>query len=93
LSYRPRPLDTTDITLPDNLLDLTEKLAEHIHDIWAQKRIAEGWSHGPERDDARKKHPDLVLYADLLESEKEYDRATALEAIKAIIALGYRIEQ
>jgi hypothetical protein len=92
LSYRPRPLDTTDITLPDNLLDLTEKLAEHIHDIWAQKRISEGWSHGPERDDAQKKHPDLVPYVNLLESEKEYDRDTAIEAIKAIIALGYRIE-
>ncbi len=93
MSYRPRPLDTTDITLPESLLELTEKLAEHIHDIWAQKRIDEGWNYGLNRDDAQKKHPDLVPYADLPNSEKEYDRATAMEAIKAIIALGYRIEQ
>ncbi len=93
MNYRPRPLDTTDITLPESLLELKEKLAEHIHDIWAEKRIDEGWSYGPNRDDTQKKHPDLVPYADLPNSEKEYDRATAMEAIKAIIAFGYRIEQ
>ena len=32
-------------------------------------------------------------YAQLPESEKEYDRAIALETLKAIIALGYRIER
>ena len=44
------------------------------------------------RDDAAKKHPDLVPYDDLPESEKHYDRDTAMETLKAIIALGYRIE-
>jgi hypothetical protein len=27
------------------------------------------------------------------ESEKEYDRNTALQTLKAIVALGYRIEK
>jgi len=35
----------------------------------------------------------LVPYEDLSESEKEYDRKTALETIKAIIALGYRVKK
>jgi hypothetical protein len=56
-------------------------------------RLSEGWIWGPKRDDAKKTHPCLVPYAELPESEKEYDRQTALETIKAILALGYRIEQ
>jgi hypothetical protein len=93
LSYIPKPIDTSNIELPASLLDLTEKLAEHIHDIWAQKRMSEGWSFGPRRDDKLKTHPDLVTYPELPDSEKEYDRATAMESIKAIIALGYKISK
>jgi hypothetical protein len=70
---------------------LTERLAEHSHDVWAQQRMADGWTYGPKRDDATKKHPDLIPYAELPEPEKEYDRKAAMETLKAIIALGYRI--
>jgi ryanodine receptor 2 len=90
-TYTPRPLDTSGVTLSDEILALTERLAEHNHDIWARKRIAEGWTWGPARDDARKQHPCLVPYAELPEKEKEYDRATALEVLKAILAAGYSI--
>lgn len=93
MTYKPEPLDTTKVLLPEGLEDLKEKLARHIHDIWANKRINEGWSFGLVHDGNEKKHPDLVKYDDLPESEKEYDRATAMEAIKAIIALGYKIEK
>jgi hypothetical protein len=55
-------------------------------------RLAEGWNYGPHRDDERKLHPGLVVYAELPEAEKEYDRATAVQALKAVVALGYRIE-
>ena len=44
------------------------------------------------RYDEAKKHPDLVPYDELSDSEKHYDRDTAMETLKAIIALGYRIE-
>lgn len=91
MSYQPRPIDTSKIPLPEDLLDLTEQLAEHIHDVWAQRRISEGWVYGSSRDDQKKEHPCLVPYSKLPESEKDYDRATAVESIKAIIALGYSI--
>lgn len=91
--YQPKPIDTSAIKLPDYLVDLTEKLAENNHDLWAQQRIAEGWTYGHSRDDAKKTHPDLVPYADLPESEKEYDRITAMEAIKTITAMGFKIEK
>lgn len=91
--YNPKPIDTGMIELPEELLELTEKIAENVHDIWAKGRIAEGWSYGPQRDDKKKETPCLVPYGELPEGEKEYDRNTALETLKLIMALGYRIEK
>jgi len=93
MAYQPGPIDTASITLPGELLELTERLAESNHDIWAKQRIADGWTYGPARDDAAKKHPDLVPYSELPDSEKAYDRNSVMETLKAIIALGYRIEK
>jgi RyR domain len=92
-SYEPEPLDTSAIVLSAEILALTEMLARNTHDVWARQRIAEGWRYGPQRDDARKEHPGLVPYEELSDSEKEYDRNTALQTLQAIIALGYRIEK
>jgi ryanodine receptor 2 len=89
--YVPKPLDTTSVQLPASLEGLLERLAENTHDVWAATRIEQGWTYGPTRDDANKKHPCLVPYPKLPESEKEYDRRTAAEALKAILTLGYQI--
>ena len=35
----------------------------------------------------------LLPYGELPEGEKEYDRNTAMETLKLIVALGYRIEK
>lgn len=93
MTYRPKPIDTSRINLPQPLLELTERLAENAHDVWAQRRLTQGWTYGSKRDDTAKKHPDLVPYADLPDSEKEYDRSAAMETLKAVIALGYRIQK
>lgn len=93
MEYRPAPRDTSDVVLPVPIRDLTELLARNTHENWARQRIADGWKHGPRRDDARKEHPSLVPYEELPESEKEYDRRTAMETVKTILALGYRIEK
>ncbi|MBQ9746469.1 MAG: Ryanodine receptor Ryr, partial [Clostridia bacterium] len=45
------------------------------------------------RDGAKKTTPCLVPYIELPENEKEYDRKTAFETLKLIIALGYKIEK
>lgn len=86
------PIDTTAVELPEQLEALTERLAAHIHAVWARGREKEGWVQGPRRDDEARTHPGLVPYDALSESEKDYDRRTALEAIRAILALGYRIQ-
>jgi ryanodine receptor 2 len=92
-SYRPVPIDTARVALPAAVLPLVERLAENAHDQWAARRIHEGWSLGPKRDDAKKTTPNLVAYGELPESEKEYDRDLARETLKAIVALGFRIER
>jgi RyR domain-containing protein len=93
MTYEPHPIDTTNVTLPDEILALTEELARNTHDTWARQRLADGWRYGPARDDARKETPCLVPYDRLPESEKVYDRSTALQALKLVVALGYRIER
>lgn len=91
--YIPKPVDTSNIILPEELLCLTEKIAENVHEVWAAGRLAQGWHYGEERDDVQKTTPCLVPYSELPESEKEYDRKTALETIKLIVAMGYKIVQ
>lgn len=91
--YTPKPVDTDNVKLPDDLIQLTEEIAEQVHEVWAQGRIAEGWKYGKERDDTKKTTPCLVSYSELPESEREYDRRTVLETLKLIVALGYRIEK
>lgn len=91
--YTPKPIDTSDITLPESLRALTEKLAENTHEVWAAGRIKEGWTYGEERNTEKKTTPCLVPYSELPESEKEYDRNTAMESIKLMIKLGYEVRE
>ena len=70
--YKPNPIKTDHIRLPDDLAELTEQIAAQVHDIWAQGRIAAGWVYGETRDDAKKTTPCLVPYDALPESEKDF---------------------
>lgn len=91
--YDPKPIDTRGAELLAGIAPLVERLAEHNHDVWAKQRMADGWTWGETRDDARRKHPCLVPYAQLPESEKLYDRNAAIETLKAIVVLGYTIHR
>lgn len=90
--YEPKPIDTSAVVLPQELLDLTERIAENVHDVWALGRIAQGWRYGEKKDAEQKTTPLLVPYEELPKSEKDYDRNTALETLKMILSLGYRIQ-
>ena len=91
-NYIPRPIDVSGVDLPMSLVRLAESLAENVHDTWAQARIESGWTYGPERNDVQKQNPCLVPYSELPESEKAYDRDTAIGTLKAILKLGFKIE-
>jgi class 3 adenylate cyclase/tetratricopeptide (TPR) repeat protein len=88
MQYDPSPIDTSKVNLAEDLARFAELLARNTHDVWARQRVAEGWRWGPERNDDRKEHPDLVPYEELSEGEKEYDRATAVEVLKTILSMG-----
>lgn len=45
------------------------------------------------RDDAKKQTPCLVPYDSLPEEEKAYDRNTAMETLRLIVKMGYKIER
>jgi len=87
----PAPRDTSAVRLTAEMSALTEDLAKNTHEVWATQRVAEGWRYGPCRNEERMEHPGLVPYADLPDSEKEYDRSTALETLRLILSLGYHI--
>ena len=91
MTYEPRPIDTSHVTLTPEILELTERLAENAHDLWAVKRLAEGWTYGSEKRGDIQQTPLLIPYAELSEAEKQYDRDLAMETLKAILALGFRI--
>lgn len=89
--YVPHPVNVDKIPLDGNLEELQEAIAENAHDVWAEARIKEGWTYGEKRDDTNKKHPDLVPYTALPDSEKEYDRIMAFNTIKLVKKLGLDI--
>ena len=92
-NYTPQPIDTATIKLPTELEPLVELMAKNVHEVWAAGRIADGWTYGATRDDAEKTHPCLVPYEELPESEKEYDRNTAIGTLKFILAQGFTINK
>ncbi len=91
--YKPAPIDTSTIVLPDELIALSEVIAKNVHEVWASERIKEGWTYGEKRDDEKKITPCLVPYEELPESEKEYDRQTAFQTLKLVVKLGYKISK
>ena len=91
--YIPKPVDTDDIELGKELEDLVEAMAKNVHEVWAKTRIEQGWSYGAERNDEKKYHPCLVPYEELPDAEKKYDRDTAVETLKLIKKLGFKINR
>ena len=91
--YTPKPINTDDIAIPEEFLPLIEEIAKHVHEVWAQNRIKEGWVYGEERSTEKKTTPCLVPYEELPEIEKDYDRNTAIETLKLAIKLGFKIEK
>lgn len=91
--YIPSPLNLEELELSQEMRSLIEELAKNVHENWAELRISEGWIYGEKRDDEKKTTPCLVPYGELPENEKEVDRRTAQETVKAIIALGYEIKK
>ena len=62
-----------------------EWLAQQEHDRWTAERRSRGWVYGPQRDDAKKVHPSLLLWDELSTPQRDKDRQAVL-ALPAILA-------
>lgn len=91
--YDPHPIDLSNVEISDDLIELREAIAENAHEVWAYNRKQEGWTYGPERDDQKKLHPDMIAYNQLPESEKLYDREMAMNTIKLLKKLGWELRK
>ncbi|MBB5825978.1 hypothetical protein HDA31_002167 [Micromonospora carbonacea subsp. aurantiaca] len=91
--WQPQPIDTSGIEVPKSVRDERETLSRQAHDIWAAKRLADGWTYGEARDDEKKTHPNLVAYEELDDDDKSYDRELIDGTIRLLIKLGFRIER
>ena len=89
--YIPQPIDLESVELSDDLMSLAEIMARNVHEQWAATRMEQGWHYGQKRSDSRKEHPCLVPYDELDESERVYDRNSAISTLKLITRLGYDI--
>ncbi|MGD9786204.1 MAG: RyR domain-containing protein [Hyphomicrobiaceae bacterium] len=92
-TYEPKPLDTTTVKLAPAQRQLVDALARNAHEVWAAKRVADGWVWGERRDDANKQHPCLIPYEQLPDSEKAYDIEIVEQTLKAALALGYKVSR
>lgn len=69
------------------VLDGSAKTPEEQHQAWCDHKVAEGWTHGPDKNAAIKTHPCLVPYDQLPEEQKRKDhlfRAIVLALTEAV---------
>jgi RyR domain len=71
--------------------DEVEYLARHEHRRWAEQRRTTGWARGAVRDDAGKRHPDLVAWSQLSEEVREKDRDVVRNLPTMLATVGLHI--
>jgi tetratricopeptide (TPR) repeat protein len=79
-------------SLPPELEEAVEQLAERVHEAWIENRRADGWRFAEQRDDRRRETPLLVPYRNLDETDRELDRVSVRASLQGLRELGYRIE-
>jgi class 3 adenylate cyclase/tetratricopeptide (TPR) repeat protein len=88
LKYPRDLIDTADIHLGAEHLELAEILAGHSHARWVKQQVDEGWSYGPQYDQLARQHPDLVPFKTLPETTQAQRRLPILETLKMLLALS-----
>uniref|UniRef100_A0AAN0LPN8 Ryanodine receptor n=1 Tax=Polyphagotarsonemus latus TaxID=1204166 RepID=A0AAN0LPN8_9ACAR len=91
--FVPHPVDTSQVNLPGIVIQIRDKLAENIHEMWAMGKIEAGWKYGEIMNSEEMTHPCLTNFDSLPVTEKKYDFNLALQTLKTIIALGYKISK
>ncbi|XP_055318049.1 ryanodine receptor isoform X5 [Sitodiplosis mosellana] len=90
--YRPEPINTSMISLDNDLNSIVQKFSEHYHDAWASRKMETGWTYGDSWSDANKTHPRLKPYSMLNDYERERYKEPVRESLKALLALNWTVE-
>lgn len=95
--FIPQPIDVSGVSLSPDLLQLTDTIAENAHNVWAAEKIRKnpGIRYAPLNEDGTEKDGNynhyLLPYSELPEEDKQPDIDMALNTIKLLKRLGYRI--
>lgn len=94
--YIPHPIDVSDVILSPDLLQLSETIAENAHNVWAaeKKRKNPNIRYAPLDENGNEvsgHNHYFVPYSQLSEEDKKPDIDMALNTIKLLKRLGYRI--
>ncbi|XP_050722291.1 ryanodine receptor-like isoform X2 [Eriocheir sinensis] len=90
--YMPTPIDIADVHVDEDIQDLIKKFSEHYHDAWASRKLESGWTYGETWSGEEKLHPRLKPFNMLSDYEKERYREPVRDAIKALLAIKWKIE-
>jgi hypothetical protein len=74
------------VTLDDTQVGV---LAEREHGRWFAERTADGWTHGPVRDDEAKRNPLLVPWEELGEEARRSNLASAANLLPMLARNGF----
>ncbi|KAL4003146.1 RIH domain family protein [Acanthocheilonema viteae] len=89
--FVPKPIDISTVVLPHFAMEIHEKLAENLHELWAMRKIELGWNYGEVRDERTRRHPCLTSFQQLPQNEKTYNINLAIDTMKTIEALRYHM--
>uniref|UniRef100_A0A914R472 Ryanodine receptor Ryr domain-containing protein n=1 Tax=Parascaris equorum TaxID=6256 RepID=A0A914R472_PAREQ len=85
LSFGDLPKNTYCVILPHFAMDIHEKLAENLHELWAMRKIELGWTYGETRDENQRQHPCLTSFDRLPTNEKNYNINLAVDTMKYVL--------
>uniref|UniRef100_A0A6P7G955 Ryanodine receptor-like n=1 Tax=Diabrotica virgifera virgifera TaxID=50390 RepID=A0A6P7G955_DIAVI len=93
--YNPQPINTSSIILNNDLNNIVQQFSEHYHDAWASRKLENGWQYGESYSgwEGNKTHPRLKPYTMLNDYEKERYKEPVRESLKALLAIGWSVEQ
>jgi len=75
----------------DTIAAALEPMAEAEHNGWMAHRAQAGWTWGETRDDAARRHPSMLPYARLSDTEKNKDRNNVRHFPDFAARAGFRI--
>ncbi|CAL8286331.1 unnamed protein product [Lota lota] len=92
-NFDPKPINTSNISLPEKLEYFANKYAEHSHDKWSAEKVLLGWKYGECVDEKAKTHPQLRMYKGLTEKEKDIYRWPIRESLRSMLAMSWMVDR